>query len=188
MSEVFASRDALIEWATGPGLRIVVVIAAAVLASLVVRRLIRVMVRPQMLGPATALAGDVERLQRRERTVESFLGRTANTFISFATGMVVLAEIGINVAPLIASAGIVGLAVGFGAQTLVKDAIAGLFLLLESHYDIGDPVSLNGIEGVVTGISLRRTTLRSAEGAVHTIPNGSIAVTSNLSEVGAQGE
>jgi len=185
MSEVFESRDALIAWATGPGLRIVVVVLAAVAASLVVRRLVRVVVRPQMLGPAVALAGDVERLHRRERTVESFLGRTASTFITFAAGMVVLSELGINVAPLIASAGIVGLAVGFGAQTLVRDAIAGVFLLLENHYDLGDRVRLNGIEGRVTGISLRRTTLRGDDGAVHTIPNGSISVTSNLASVQA---
>ncbi len=188
MSDVFASQDALIDWAMGSGLRIVVVIVAAILASLVVRRLIRVMVRPQMLGPTAALSGDRERLERREHTVETFLIRTASTFITFAAGMLVLAELGINIAPLIASAGIIGLAIGFGAQTLVKDAIAGVFLLLESHYDIGDRVKLSGVEGDVVGLSLRRTTLRSDDGAVHTIPNGSITVTSNLSEVGAEGE
>jgi small-conductance mechanosensitive channel len=183
MWDILDSRDTVISWVTGPGLRIVVVVVAAVVASLLVRRLVRVLVRPQMLGPTAVLAGDVERLHRRERTVESFLGRTASTFITFAAGMVVLSELGINVAPLIASAGIVGLAVGFGAQTLVRDAIAGVFLLLENHYDIGDRVRLNGIEGHVTGISLRRTTVRGDDGAVHTIPNGSIAVTTNLSSV-----
>ena len=188
MSEIFASQDALIDWATGSGLRIIVIVVAALLASLAVRRLIRVMVRPQMLGPTTALSGDRERLERREHTVELFLIRTASTFITFAAGMLVLAEIGINIAPLIASAGIIGLAIGFGAQTLVKDAIAGLFLLLESHYDIGDRVKLSGVEGEVTALSLRRTALRSDDGAVHTIPNGSITVTSNLTEVGVEGE
>ena len=183
MSEIFESRDALIDWATGSGLRIVVVLVAGLLASLAVRRLIAAMVRPQMLGPTAALVGDRERLERREHTVETFLSRTASTFITFAAGMLVLAELGINIAPLIASAGIIGLAVGFGAQTLVKDAIAGLFLLLESHYDIGDRVKLSGVEGDVIALSLRRTTLRSDDGAVHTIPNGSITVTSNLSEV-----
>jgi moderate conductance mechanosensitive channel len=188
MSDIFESQDALIDWATGSGLRIVVVIVVAILASLAVRRLVQVMVRPQMLGPTTALVGDRERLERREHTVESFLIRTSSTFITFAAGMLVLAEIGINVAPLVASAGIIGLAIGFGAQTLVKDAIAGVFLLLESHYDIGDRVKLSGVEGEVVGLSLRRTTLRSDDGGVHTIPNGSITVTSNLSQVGAEGE
>ena len=182
MSEIFDNQDRLIDWATGPGLRIVVVIVVALVASLAMKRLIAVMVRPQMLGPTSVLTGDRERLERRERTVESFLSRTSTTFIVFAAGMLVLSEVGINIAPLIASAGIIGLAIGFGAQTLVKDAIAGLFLLLESHYDLGDRVKLSGVEGEVIALSLRRTTLRSDDGAVHTIPNGSITVTSNLTE------
>lgn len=184
MSEIFESREALIDWATGSGLRIVVTIVAGVVASYLVQRLIRAAVRPRMLAPSmSAKPGDDVRLQRREQTVESFLIRTSNTFITFATGMVVLSEVGVNVAPLIASAGIVGLAVGFGAQTLVKDAIAGIFLLLENHYDIGDRVKLGSAEGEVVGVSLRRTTLRDDDGGVHTIPNGSITVTSNLTEV-----
>lgn len=134
------------------------------------------------------LAEDLERLERRGHTVETFLNRTASTFITFAVGMLVLAELGINIAPLIVSTGIIGLAIGFGAQTLVKDAIAGLFLLLESHYDIGDRVRLSGVGGEVTALSLRRTTLRSEGGGLHTIPNGSIAVTSNLSEVEVESE
>jgi len=184
MSDIFESREQLVDWMTGPGLRIVVTIVAGVIASLLVQRLIRAAVRPRMLAPSmTARSGDSERLQRREQTVESFLIRTSNTFITFATGMVVLSEIGVNVAPLIASAGIVGLAIGFGAQTLVKDAIAGVFLLLENHYDLGDRVKLGAAEGEVVGVSLRRTTLRDDAGGVHTIPNGSITVTSNLTEV-----
>lgn len=184
MSEIFESRDQFVDWLTGSGLRIVVTVVAGVIASLLVQRLIRAAVRPRMLAPSmSARAGDDQRLLRRERTVESFLIRTSNTFITFATGMVVLSEIGVNVAPLIASAGIVGLAVGFGAQTLVKDAIAGVFLLLENHYDIGDRVKLGAVEGEVVGVSLRRTTLRDDTGGVHTIPNGSITVTSNLTEV-----
>ena len=184
MSEIFESREQLIDWATGSGLRIVVTIVAGVLASYLVQRLIRAAVQPRMLAPSmTGDAANDERVLRREQTVESFLIRTSNTFITFATGMVVLSELGVNVAPLIASAGIVGLAIGFGAQTLVKDAIAGVFLLLESHYDIGDRVKLGSAEGEVIGVSLRRTTLRDDEGGVHTIPNGSITVTSNLTEV-----
>ena len=99
----------------------------------------------------------------------------------FAAGVTIRTEVGVNVAPVIASAGVVGLASGFGAQTLVKDAIAGLFLLLENHYDMGDRVKLNNVEGTVIGVSLRRTTLQSDDGAVHTIPNGSIALTTNIS-------
>ena len=125
MSEIFESREQLIDWATGAGLRILIAVVAGIIASLLVQRLIRAAVRPRMLAPSLSDERDDERLRRREQTVESFLIQTSNTFITFATGMVALAELGVNVAPLIASAGIVGLAIGFGAQTLVKDAIAG---------------------------------------------------------------
>lgn len=186
MSEIFESREQFVDWATGPGLRIIVTLGAGLIASLLMQRLIRVVVRPRMLAPGFQGAVDSEDLKRREATVESFLIRSANTFIAFGTGMVVLSEIGVNVTPLIASAGIVGVAVGLGAQTLVKDAIAGVFLLVENHYDLGDRVRLNGVEGEVIEVSLRRTTVRDDQGGVHTIPNGTIEVTSNLSEVPRQ--
>ena len=183
MSEIFESRDQFVDWATGSGLRIVLTLVAGLVASLLMQRLIRVAVRPRMLAPGFQGAVDSDHLRRREATVESFLIRSANTFIAFGTGMVVLSEIGVNVTPLIASAGIVGVAVGLGAQTLVKDAIAGVFLLIENHYDLGDRVRLNGVEGEVIEVSLRRTTIRDDAGGVHTIPNGAITVTSNLSAV-----
>lgn len=170
MSEIFESREQLIDWATGAGLRILIAVVAVIIASLLVQRLIRAAVRPRMLAPSLSDERDDERLRRREQTVESFLIRTSNTFITFATGMVALAELGVNV-----------------AQTLVKDAIAGVFLLLESHYDTGDRVKLGSAEGEVIGVSLRRTTLRDDAGGVHTIPNGSITVTSNLTEVARDG-
>lgn len=183
MSDIFESREELVDWATGPGLRIVLMLAAGLVASLLMHRLIRVVVRPRMLAPGFQASRDLEALQAREVTVESFLTRAANTFIIFGTGMVILTEIGVDVTPLVASAGIVGVAIGLGAQTLVKDAIAGVFLLVEDHYDLGDRVRLNGVEGEVIEVSLRRTTIRGEDGAVHTIPNGAIQVTTNLSEV-----
>ena len=183
MSDILESREDLVDWATGPGLRIVLMVVAGLVASLLTRRLIRVVVRPRILAPGFEGSRDIEALRAREVTVESFLIRTANTFIVFGTGMVILTEMGLNVTPLLASAGIVGVAVGLGAQTLVKDAIAGIFLLIEDHYDLGDRVRLNGVEGQVLEVSLRRTTIRDDDGGVHTIPNGAITVTSNLSEV-----
>jgi small-conductance mechanosensitive channel len=182
MSNIFESRQQLVDWATGPGLRIVLIFLAAVIASYLARRLIRVAVRPRILAPGFEGSRDIEALHAREATVESFLIRSANTFIIFGAGMVILSELGINVTPLLASAGIVGVAIGLGAQTLVRDAIAGIFLLIEDHYDLGDRVRLNGIEGNVIEVSLRRTTIRGDDGAVHTIPNGAITVTTNLSE------
>ena len=82
--------------------------------------------------------------------------------------------------PLLASAGIAGLAIGFGAQTLVKDFINGFFILVENQYDIGDTVRIAGVQGVVETMTLRRTVLRDADGTVHTVPSSQIKVVSNL--------
>ena len=84
-----------------------------------------------------------------------------------------------------AGLGVVGIAVGFGAQALVRDWLAGIFIVLENQYSQGDVVRLAGVEGVVEDFSLRRTTLRDLDGTVHTVPNGQIIVTSNITRVRA---
>ena len=94
--------------------------------------------------------------------------------------MQALLAVGINVAPLLASAGIAGLAIGFGAQTLVKDVINGFFILAENQFEIGDQIRAAGVQGTVEEITMRRTILRDADGTVHTVPNGSMQIVSNL--------
>ncbi len=89
-------------------------------------------------------------------------------------------KLNINVGPLLASAGIVGLAIGFGAQTLVKDFINGFFILVENQYDIGDTVKIAGVQGKVETMTLRRTVLRDDDGTQHTVPSSQITVVSNL--------
>ncbi len=91
-----------------------------------------------------------------------------------------------SVAPLVASASIVGLAIGFGAQTLVKDVINGFFILIENQYDVGDVVRMAGVAGTVESMTLRRTTLRDADGALHNVPNSEIKIVSNLTRDWAQ--
>jgi small conductance mechanosensitive channel len=91
-----------------------------------------------------------------------------------------LAIFKLNLGPLLASAGIAGLAIGFGAQTLVKDVINGFFILLEDQFNVGDVVRIAGVKGVVEGMSLRRTTLRDDDGTVHMVPNSQIAIVSNM--------
>lgn len=91
-----------------------------------------------------------------------------------------LAAINVPIAPLLAGAGIVGLAVGFGAQSLVKDVITGFFLLLENHYGVGDVVNIAGTGGLVEAMNLRFTTLRALDGTVHSIPHGEVTTVSNL--------
>src|SRR5512146_2109612 len=86
----------------------------------------------------------------------------------------------INIGPLVAGLGVVGLAISFGAQTLVKDVIAGFFLLLENHYGVGDVVRIANVEGTVERVTLRSTVLRDGHGVVHFVPNGQVEVVSNL--------
>jgi len=97
-------------------------------------------------------------------------------------GLMVLRELDVDVMPILTGAGIVGLAVGFGAQTLVKDLISGFFLILENQVRVGDVARINGTGGLVEAINLRTVVLRDLEGIVHIFPNGSIETLANLTK------
>src|SRR5690349_10175367 len=99
-------------------------------------------------------------------------------FIAVAAGLMLLGLF-INIAPLIAAAGVAGIAVSFGAQSLVKDLIAGFFIIFENQYRLGDVVRIAGVDGTVSHMSLRSTVLRDGQGVVHFVPNGQITVVSN---------
>jgi small-conductance mechanosensitive channel len=114
------------------------------------------------------------------RTLSSVIYSIGLFVILFIAAMQILALLGINMGPLLASAGIAGIAIGFGAQTLVKDFINGFFILAENQYDIGDTIRIAGVQGVVENITLRRTVLRDTDGTVHTVPSSNIQVVSNL--------
>ena len=114
------------------------------------------------------------------RTVASLARSAGGAVIVFLAMMQVLQAVGINIGPLLASAGVAGLAIGFGAQTLVRDVITGFFILMENQYDLGDTVRVGGVKGTVELMTLRRTVLRDADGTVHTIPNSEIKIVSNL--------
>ncbi len=119
-------------------------------------------------------------IDKRTDTLSHVTYRTAMVVAVGIAVLTVLPELGVNIAPLLAGAGLVGLAVGFGAQSLVKDAINGLFILVENQYAKGDVVNVAGIGGLVEDVNLRRTILRDLDGAVHSVPNSEIAVASNL--------
>jgi small conductance mechanosensitive channel len=119
-----------------------------------------------------------EGLQRR-KTLAAVITTGGIALISTITFMMVVEELGIPLGPLLATAGIAGLAIGFGAQTLVQDVISGFFILLEDQYSIGDVIAAGGVDGVVEQVNLRTTILRDLHGVVHVIPNGEIRVLSN---------
>jgi moderate conductance mechanosensitive channel len=114
------------------------------------------------------------------RTLSSVIYSVGLFIIGFVAAMQVLPLLGINMGPLLASAGIAGVAVGFGAQTLVHDFINGFFILVENQYDIGDTVKIGGVQGMVEAMTLRRTVLRDGDGTVHNVPSSEIKVVSNL--------
>src|SRR5215467_7542598 len=114
------------------------------------------------------------------RTVASVLTSVGIFVIFFVAALMVLGVFRLNLAPMLASAGIAGLAIGFGAQTLVHDFINGFFILLENQYDIGDVVRIAGVKGTVESMSLRNTVLRDDDGTVHIVPNSAIQIVSNL--------
>ncbi|HEY4962895.1 MAG TPA: mechanosensitive ion channel family protein [Candidatus Limnocylindrales bacterium] len=114
------------------------------------------------------------------RTLSSVIYSVGVIVIIFIAAMQILPLLGINMGPLLASAGIAGLAIGFGAQALVKDFINGFFILAENQYDIGDTIRIAGVQGAVENVTLRRTVLRDSDGTVHTVPSSEIKVVSNL--------
>lgn len=114
------------------------------------------------------------------QTLAGVINGVGVAVVFFVALLQILSLLGINLGPLLASAGIVGLAVGFGAQTLVHDVINGFFILLEDHFDIGDGIRTAGVKGTVEEMSLRRTVLRDDDGTVHIIPNSQITIVSNM--------
>jgi len=120
------------------------------------------------------------------RTLAGVINGVGTAVILFVCLLEVLSLLGLNLGPLLASAGIVGLAIGFGAQTLVHDIINGFFILLEDHFDIGDTIRTAGVKGVVEEMSLRRTVLRDDDGTVHIIPNSLLTIVSNMTRDWAQ--
>jgi small-conductance mechanosensitive channel len=113
------------------------------------------------------------------RTVAGVLTGISVFVVFFVAVLEVLFLVGLNLGPMLASAGIAGLAIGFGAQTLVHDFINGFFILFENQYDIGDNVRIAGVKGIVERMSLRRTVLRDEDGTVHMVPNSAVQIVSN---------
>ncbi|MEV8509452.1 mechanosensitive ion channel family protein [Actinoplanes sp. NPDC051475] len=123
-----------------------------------------------------------ERRRQRAEAIGSVLRSFVTAVIATMAGLLVMGELGFNLAPLLASAGIVGVALGFGAQSLVKDLIAGLFMLLEDQYGVGDSVDLGDAVGVVETVGLRVTTVRDMRGVLWYIRNGEIVRVGNKSQ------
>ena len=168
------------DWLNTHGWKILLIVAVAAVIYLLLRRLIppilRRMVTARMRGQ------EEEEIKQRVDTLSRVLVGTGLLIIIIVVLFTILAEVGVNIAPALAGVGIAGIAIGFGAQSLVKDFISGLFILLENQYSVGDVVKIADIAGIVEEINLRRTVLRDLDGIVHSVPNGEIRVASNYTK------
>ena len=162
-------------WAAETGGRIA---ALRVLAFVVIRIWSSVIVRAER---EMTLGTGLDALERRKRaqTLASVVRRALSALIWTTAILIVLRELDVDITPVLAGAGIVGLAIGFGAQTLVRDVITGFFLIVEDQVRVGDVAVVNGTGGLVEQINLRTIVLRDLEGVVHVIPNGEIKTLAN---------
>lgn len=168
----------LATWAFGSGLRVVLI---ALLAYALVRIVGLVVKRfEHELNLGTSL--DALERAKRAKTLGSVIRNVTTALICGVAGLMILRELRIDIGPVLAGAGIVGLAVGFGAQTLVRDIISGFFLILEDQVRVGDVAAINGVGGLVEAINLRTIVLRDVEGTVHVFPNGAINTLANRSK------
>ncbi|MGA2467318.1 MAG: mechanosensitive ion channel family protein [Thermodesulfobacteriota bacterium] len=175
MPETFKTITA---WLTTSGMKILGILIGLIILSQMSKWIVRWM---EKFVPEKDPLQAVE-AKKRAHTLGNTLRHALLVAISFVAILMILGELGIQLGPLLATAGIGALAIGFGAQSLVKDVISGFFIILENQYRIGDVIEVGGVSGLVESVSLRKTVLRDLEGKVHTIPNGEIKIVSNLSK------
>lgn len=169
--------DLVWKWLITSGAKIL----AIVIISFIIIRVVRMSIYRSRDRIMLRTEEDIERGKRTE-TLAALMEKTVRAIVIVAAALMTLKAIGIDIGPLLAGAGVVGLAVGFGAQSLVKDVISGFFILLENHMNVGDVVTIAGEAGLVESINLRVTTLRDLSGNVHIIPNGQIATVTNMTK------
>ncbi len=186
--------SALIEGALRVGLVVLLALVFRALLHRVINRLVKTAVEGSVPVPLRPLRnrarGTVfepspllsERRRQRAETLGSVLRSIASFTVGFVATAMILSELGLNLTPVVASAGIVGVAVGFGAQNLVKDFLTGMFMLLEDQYGVGDVVDAGEATGTVESVTLRTTRLRDVQGTVWHIRNGEITRIGNKSQ------
>lgn len=175
-------------------INILVVLVIAVIAKAILSAATRRVVRTVIGGVSKVQRADVDivlaeqRLTARTKTIASVLDNFATWVITITAIVMVLSELGVNVGALIAVSTVVGAAIGFGAQTLVKDLISGLFIVFEDQYGVGDRVQLDGVTGVVERVGLRVTEVRDENAVLWFIRNGEILKVGNFSQETKRGK
>ena len=183
-SYISVITDATLSWLGTHGIRIILIVAGAWVAIRVLKRVITISL--DKIVEKTYKIRDHIAKEKRQDTLEGIAFSLVGVVVWIVAGLMIASELGIDIGPLIATAGIAGIAVGFGGQYLIRDLISGLFIIMEDQYRKGDVVKVGGISGVVEDITIRRTVLRDLDGIEHTVPNGEISVTSNMTKIWAR--
>ena len=168
--------QSLIPWFISHGIKIILILIIAYLINRLGGKVIERAIRKGVRDTTKEATG-----KRQNTLIGVFVG-ALKVIVWLVAIMMILPELGINVGPILAGAGILGIALGFGAQYMIRDFLAGLFIIIENQYREGDVVCLDGTCGLVEDINLRKTILRDLDGIVHHVPNGEIKKASNLSK------
>ena len=168
----------VVTWLIDHGIRILIIVAVAAVLWFALNKLLPPVVRRSVAR--TKYKESKGEMEKRTNTLLAIFKGVARVFIVVVATMMVLSEVGVAVAPVLAGFGIAGVAIGFGAQYLIRDLIAGVFIILENQYRVGDVARVADVAGLVEEVSLRKTVLRDLDGIVHHIPNGEIKIASNF--------
>ena len=170
----------ILNWLMEHGGRILLVVVLALVLYYLLRHFVPIMVKRTV--SRTMKGKPKTDIKKRADTLSTVFVDTGIIAIAVVAIFTILAEVGVNVTPALAGLGVAGVAIGFGAQSLIKDIFNGLLILLENQYGVGDWVQVAGIIGLVEDVTLRRTVLRDLDGIVHSVPNGEIGVASNYTK------
>jgi small-conductance mechanosensitive channel len=180
-----SSLQNILDWVSGTPLRILIILITAIFSqSFGTRAIQRAMNRLATADLVPGTRNIVARQKERARTIGGVLAATLKTVVWIVASGMILGEFGFNLGPLIASAGILGVALGLGAQTLVRDVLSGIFMLIEDQYGVGDSVDVLEVQGVVEKVGLRVTTVRDKSGTLWYLRNGEILKVGNQSQSG----
>jgi small-conductance mechanosensitive channel len=168
----------VVTWLVDHGIRILIIVVVGAVLWFALNKFLPPIVRRGV--DRTKYKESKEGLEKRTNTLLSIFKGIGRVLIIIVAIIMVLEEVGIPIAPVLAGFGIAGIAIGFGAQYLIRDLIAGIFIILENQYRVGDVARVADVAGLVEEVTLRKTVLRDLDGIVHHVPNGEIRVASNF--------
>ena len=172
--------ETVISWLISHGIKILVILVLGLILSKIAKVFVSKVINT-IVEKGNGIIGNGQIQKERAKTLSKVFNSTLKIVIWVIAILMLLPEFGINPTPLLAGAGLIGLAIGMGSKSLVQDYLAGLFILLEDQYRVGEEVDISGKKGQVVDLNLRRTIIKDSEGIIHYIPNGQVKTSSNFS-------